>query len=309
MNSANLLLAAHDAGGAQVLSSWALAHPEHAYRFSLEGPAISVFAEKLGPIANLDRIEAERELDRRPPDLLVTGTSWQSDMERRVRDSARGKGIRTAAYLDHWVNYRERFGFPGPWLEKLPDEIWCPDAESLEVCGRDGFPADRLVLKGNPYLDGIVAGMRDPAAAARPGTVLYVCEPQSEHMEKAHGNPMHLGYDEFTALRHFFSTVSGWARRPGKILVRPHPSERTGKYESFLEEFRPRLIVEISGGSTLAADINGAEMVVGCESMAMVVALKMGKKVFTSIPPAGLPCRLPFQAIRRIDDPSLRASL
>ena len=38
--------------------------------------------------------------------------------------------------------------------------------------------------------------------------------------------------------------------------------------------------------------------VVGCETMAMVIALIAGRRVFTSIPPGGRPCRLPQREIR-----------
>jgi hypothetical protein len=296
-------LAAHDAGGAEVLSSWASANPENSFRFRLEGPAVAVFGRKFGPVGNLDQAGLEMELDRDPPEMLITGTSWQSEMEGEARESARRRGIRTAAYLDHWVNYRERFGYPGPWIEKLPDEIWCPDQESLEICLAEGFPPSRLQVKGNPYLDEMVAGMADEGSPAQNGSVLYVCEPIRDHMEKAHGNPMHLGYDEFTALRHFFRAVSGWPTPPTRIVIRPHPSEPPGKYDAFIREFG-LLPVERSRGSSLGSEINEAEIVVGCESMALVVALKMGKKVFTSVPPEGRSCRLPFRAIGRIDGPN-----
>jgi hypothetical protein len=301
MSSAKIILAAHDAGGAEILSSWALAFPRNQYRFRLEGPALAVFRAKMGSFVNLDAEGLRKELDRDPPDLLLTGTSWQSDLERETLALARTLGIRTAAYLDHWLNYQGRFG--ENWRDNLPDEVWCPDPESVGICEKSGFPPDRLVLKGNPYLDDMVLKMALPGASSRKGRILYVCEPIREHMQLMHGDPFFLGYDQYTSMRHFFRSVSAWAERPTSILVRPHPSEERAKYDAFLDEFRSGLTIERSAGTTLAQEINEAEMVAGCESMALVVALKMGKTVYTSVPPEGMPCRLPFPAIRRIDSP------
>jgi hypothetical protein len=228
---------------------------------------------------------------------VITGTSWASDLEMGLRDAARVQGIRTAAYLEHWANYRERFGYPGPWLERLPDEVWCPDRESLALCRNLGFPASRLALKGNPYLDEMVRGIRDLGLREEEGTVLYVCEPIRAHMEKAHGNPLHLGYDEFDAIQHFFAASARWDSPPRRVLVRKHPSEPEGRYDAFLEPFRTGMDIEATRGTTLLEDIARAATVVGCESMAMVVALAAGKRVRTSIPPQGQPGRLPFRDI------------
>jgi hypothetical protein len=298
MNCADLLLAAHDAGGAQILCSWSKAHPENRYRYCLQGPAVEVFFRSLGDLENITVEDLPARLDQQRPDLILTTTGWATGMETQVLALGGERGIRTAAYLDHWANYRERFGYPGPWLDHLPDEIWCPDTESRKLCESLGFPAERLVTAGNPYLDGLAAETADAGFAEEPGTVLYICEPISEHMRIAHGNPRHKGYDEYDAMRHCFEAVGRWIPPVRKILVRLHPSEAKGKYDGFLKGFTASIGFRISDGTSLLQDIARSSAVVGCESMAMVVALRAGKKVFTSIPPGGEPCVLPFAEIK-----------
>ncbi len=56
---------------------------------------------------------------------MLCGTSWQSDLEWRATELARRSGKRCVAYLDHWVNYRERFEREGEL--RLPDAIWVAD--------------------------------------------------------------------------------------------------------------------------------------------------------------------------------------
>jgi hypothetical protein len=300
MNSANLFLSAHDAGGAEVLSAWAAIHPENSYRYCLQGPATGIFARNLGALENIPLNGVADMMDVDPPGLILTATSWSSDVEMEIRRLGSARGIRTAAYLDHWVNYRERFGYPGAWLETLPDEIWCPDSESLEICRRQNFPSSRLLLKGNAYLEDLGRRMAESGEAEEPDTVLYVCEPVGAHMLAAHGNARHKGYDEYEAMSHFFAAALAWQPTPRKVVIRPHPSEARGKYESFLTAYRKLIEIETSSGTSLLTDVAKAKTVVGCESMAMVVALKAGKEVFTSIPPQGEPCSLPFREIKAL---------
>ena len=45
-----------------------------------------------------------------------------------------------------------------------------------------------------------------------------------------------------------------------------------------------------------------SKIVVGCESMAMVVALMAGKSVYSSIPSGGRNCTLPHEGIIKMKD-------
>jgi hypothetical protein len=47
---------------------------------------------------------------------------------------------------------------------------------------------------------------------------------------------------------------------------------------------------------------------VGCESMALVVALAAGREVFSSLPPWAPPCRLPHAGVRRLHTRSPQAA-
>ena len=55
-------------------------------------------------------------------DWILTGTGWESNFERRAIIRARSLGIKSVSFLDHWVNYLERFKEKDEII--LPDEIW-----------------------------------------------------------------------------------------------------------------------------------------------------------------------------------------
>ena len=47
-----ILIVSHDAGGAEVVSSWVRRHPEYQFEFCLDGPAVEIFKRKIGTIDN-----------------------------------------------------------------------------------------------------------------------------------------------------------------------------------------------------------------------------------------------------------------
>ena len=58
----------------------------------------------------------------------------------------------------------------------------------------------------------------------------------------------------------------------------------------------------IGGKRPLLEEIVAADIIVGCESMAMVVALLDHKRVISSIPPGGKACGLPQKAIEYLQN-------
>ena len=299
MNFADVFLCAHDAGGAEIIAAWAQARPAHAWHGCAQGPAAPIFARQLNGFVNVPFAQLELEWSVRRPHLVLTGTSWASNLEMRVRNLARQHRIRSASYLEHWINYRERFGFPAPWIENLPEEVWCPDNESIRLCTALGFPAAALTLAGNPYLDRLTRELLNADVKEVEGSWLYVCEPIGAHALLTTGNAQSQGYDEFDALRYFLAASQPMRTPETRVVIRPHPSEPENKYNAFAAAHQRDAHIVVSRNSLLRDDVAHATHVVGCESMAMVVALRAGKSVFTSIPPNAPPCRLPFPGIQR----------
>ena len=53
-------------------------------------------------------------------DEVLCGSSWRSDMEWRAIKSGRQLGKKVTVFLNHWINYQERFIRNG--VQHLPDE-------------------------------------------------------------------------------------------------------------------------------------------------------------------------------------------
>ena len=84
--------------------------------------------------------------------------------------------------------------------------------------------------------------------------------------------------------------------RSGCGRIRPSPSTSTPTSS-------PSTGWTLSEGRTLAEDFAWADTVVGCDTMAMVVALAAGRRVVSAIPAGGRPLSLPFAEIERLFAP------
>jgi hypothetical protein len=290
-----LVAVCHDAGGAEQVAAWiARRRDELALTCVLGGPAAAVFARRLGA--------ALRTLPALPPlagaDLVLCGSSGAADLERRAVRAARAAGVRSAVWLDHWRGFRVRFLLDGELV--LPDEVWVSD-EYAERLARAELPEADVRLVGNPYLEDMAASVH---ALERPRDggerVLYVTEPSSVTAAAATGDPRGWGYTEFEALDACLAVL---ARRtaPPRVRVRMHPAEPAGKYDELLGAYAGRLAVEVGAGHSLAEDCAWAQTVIGCETMALVVAVAAGRRVVTSLP-AGVPLSLPFPEIERLHE-------
>ena len=298
MRPANQMICvvSHDAGGAEVLAGYIAKHSlECAY--VLAGPAVLVFERKFGRLAIPSLEEALGRCD-----LLLCGTSWQSDLEWTAMGIARREGKRSVAFLDHWVHYRERFVRNGE--ERLPDEVWVGDSIAMDTA-RKCFPRLPVRLVPNPYVEDLKRELAvhrkliaSDSSISRGLKVLFVCEPLSEHGLLEFGDERHWGYTEYDALRYFLFNLFALGKPVDIVVVRPHPSEPTEKYDWVRDEFGERIVV--GGDRLLLEEVLESDVVAGCESMAMVVGLIAGRRVISCIPPGGKACGLPQPEIESL---------
>jgi hypothetical protein len=292
-----LVVVAHDAGGAEVLSSLVARGGLPAgieVRLVLQGPARAVFERKVGVVQSSPLLQAMHDAA-----MLLAGTGWQSSLEYDALCLAREQRLPALAFLDHWVNYRQRFERQG--ITCLPDALWVGDDDALALARRV-LPERPAFLVPNPYFEAMREELAALAQARAPGAglrVLYVCEPVREPALRLHGSERHWGYTEEEALS--FALAHLPALGPiASLVVRPHPSESPAKYDAQLRGCA--WPVTRGGGASLLAEMAASDVVIGCNSMAMVIGLLAGKRVFCAIPPGGAACALPQRQIGRLSE-------
>ena len=95
---------------------------------------------------------------------------------------------------------------------------------------------------------------------------------------------MYWGYDEFSSLNFFFNFMYVFGNTSPVVVFRNHPSEKIGKYKNLLKKHNQKHKIIFSKNINLYDDINEADAVVGGQSMAMVMSLYAGKKVYSTLP-------------------------
>jgi hypothetical protein len=293
LSSLHIAVVCHDAGGAEIVSSLSR-RLNLDCKYSLFGPAILIFQRKIEGIVNQSIANALDGVD-----ILICGTSSPSTYELEAISLARSRGIRSVAILDNWINYRERF----VRLQQLiiPSEIWVVDKIAEQLASR-ALPEVSIKLIENPYKEDCLEMLTEVQNELLNDferesftTVLYVTEPTSEHAERKYGDARYWGYTEQEAVKYFFENIKIIAPNALKIIIRPHPSEISSKYEFALSTLGLEVI--ITKEHELISEIARVDIIAGCNSMAMVVGSWAKKRVVCCIPPGGRGFYLPDEGI------------
>lgn len=288
----NILVVSHDAGGAQIISAYVKKF-NNTYNFKclVLGPALPIFKKK-GIKNLLDKNMASKLIKNKAVNLVLTGTSWGSPIELEMIQSAKRESIPSTAYLDHWVNYRERFGYPSKnWKNNLPDELWVGDKYAFTLAKKFfSIPVKRVP---NFYFQEIKEKYKSIKKRIKPekGKILFMDEPMSKSLGKKNN------FDEFSTLKALLDYFSQ-RRLKNSLVICYHPSSQQDKYNKLLLRY-PKVKIEKQGKEILK-DLAQSFLVIGMTSMILAVAAICKKKVISFIPNKSVMCPLPFLEIIKI---------
>lgn len=298
---ANVLLVAHDAGGAEILSAWYARNKTefHVY-VTLEGPAVRIFyrdhqdMEKV-PLSFMESFTSN--------DFVLTGSSLEADLERDAIALAKKIQLPCVTFLDHWDLYRERFGDAERWSVGLPNEIWLGDHYAYQYALQQGFPSKKLRLVANPYLE-LIREEGEARTNSRPegAAILYICEPISRKLAATFGGAAHEYCNEIRLIEDFLEALLAHRGEFDRVTIRLHPSEQKSKYENIMRGYHGKIPLSFSGHERLVDDLLSHTIIVGIESNALVVAIHLGKLVYSCITGKFWEISLPHQEIYRINN-------
>jgi hypothetical protein len=264
-----------DAGAAEIISSYVLKYNLKCV-FNLHGPAISIFSKKLE--YKIDSVDCKTLVEK--SSWLLLGTSSYNMHEHNAIIKAKIAGKYCISYIDHWSGYSRRFLRGNDLI--YPNEIWVTDIYAYKRAIQEFYDI-KIRIQKNLYLDHITSSSNTKCKLSDDNiTILYLGEPISESAQMLHGDKMFWGYDEHDSIRYFFKNYPGDLSKIKRVIIRPHPKENPDKYNWVGAYFD--FAVDRSENSNLVHDIELADIVVGCSSMAMIVALNMKKPVYSSIP-------------------------
>jgi hypothetical protein len=275
----------HDAGGAEQVASWIKNNPGN-YTYCLEGPAVSIFAKRLGVAVTQNFDVAIKDCE-----YVLCSTSWASDLERNAIQESKRLGKKVFCLLDHWVNYRARFRVGTSFF--FPDELWVTDKIALEICLREipevpvklleDFALTEFLSQYNLQY-GIFLAQSDKSVGAV-SRLLFIGENLSANRLKSKQSvDSSADFDEINAFGVLTRNIPNFSPQINHLRIRPHPSESVVKYISIIPDaLRSNITIESSEGS-LIQDLVNADCVVGISSMALRYALAVGKETYVCLP-------------------------
>lgn len=261
-----VLFSASDPGGANALAPvvMALAREGASLQGELSGPAQDIFSATRIPFT----IGAKDSAD-----IFIAGTSAGDSPDKRLM---RELGETPSLYvLDFWINYWQRFSTAGKKdFAFLPTRVCVMDDIAKEEMIAEGFPAERLIVTGNPHFDHFADAItRESEEAER---VLFISQPISS-VASLPGFAQ-VSYDEYATLKDLVSVLETLPERY-YVSLRLHPKESAEKYAEYLG---PR--VRRAAEATLEEALSKSGLVIGISSPVLMQAAAADKKVLSYEP-------------------------
>jgi hypothetical protein len=143
-----LLIVFSDPGGAKPMLALASAYPG----CTVVSDRVYGFFEDFTVQVHSDEGLHEQFLNKVQPDIIVSGTSYRSDIEKKYHRLAAKWNIPCFAYVDHSTSMRSRFELSdGSFV--LPDEVWVVDEFARKQALLEGIPSAKVRITPNPYLE------------------------------------------------------------------------------------------------------------------------------------------------------------
>lgn len=298
-----LAVVSGDPGGASALAPVLIAlraQPHFKVHALAYRQARDLWAQRGLPFKELEegltRAQAQAILQHTRADVLLTSTSFNGvDLEKHFIAASRELGVPSLALLDFWANYAVRFADAGGHFAYLPDRIAIMDEQAKAEMLAIGFPAETLIITGQPAFDELPAyKQRRPLwrAAVREQLgiapdepmVLFASQPLAGIYGRDASSPDFLGYTEQSVLDDLVTALEHLARhreKPVCLVIRPHPREDVRDYEQWQDSSIRVLVTGAIGGRGMAL---AADLVTGMTTMLLVEASLMGCPVVSLQP-------------------------
>ena len=256
-----------DAGGSEMIASLQRAKKGkyRFYNFSQRGaPFINIVKDKDIMIeSSFDKIAAK--LRQIQPDLIITGTSWQTKTDALFLNYGKENNIPTLSFVDHWTPYRSRFG------RHLPDYLATFDQKSTLLAQQEGF--EHIVWMQNYHFQELQKEFANLDIQENE-QILFLSEPTAEVAYRRFGERRYWGFDEMDV----YKEVRDFAQQNGmQLLVRLHPSDTKTGYQKIDPYTR-------FSTATLLEDIAASKVVIGIDTIALYYAYRFGKKTLALMP-------------------------
>ena len=139
-----ILIVCHDAGGAEVVSSYIKNKRNDKYIFCIKGPAVKIFKRNIKNFKNNSKIKNFSKINK-----LVIGSSIKSKLELRYLYKATQLKIYTQCFLDSWNDFKQKLTLNKKII--LPNEFLVGDIYCKRII-KKLFKRSKITFIKNQYL-------------------------------------------------------------------------------------------------------------------------------------------------------------
>jgi len=280
-----------DPAGARacLAAAFLLRHHQPGARVRLFSNRVHTFGGDAPADLAVEQVDAVHTACFEGSSFVFTGTSHPESsgaFELQAIDAAERLGLPTAAFVDHWVNFRLRFESDGRLI--LPGTILVIDEEARRRAIAEGLPADRLQIWPNPHLVYLARHWRprgDRAATRRllglrdEQTFVILYAPDPIRMRDPDGR---RGFDEIGATNDLLACLGGLGDRV-QVLVKLHPLQPAEPLRTVLAS-SPQVIVAGDRQTDVPELIHASDAVVGFFSNLLLEADALKRPVVRYYP-------------------------
>ncbi len=221
-------------------------------------------------------------LESKNPGQIITGTCHVDDRtEQAIWRSARRLGIATTAFLDAVHNIDLRFRDKDGAVV-LPDRVSLIDGSAVPKMRSLGLPEQAIFVSGDLYLDYSRVRARGHRRRAD-GPILFA----SDYIREMQAMGLVFEVNEFDCLDCLIDLVKSGRiseyisdmRPPCHLIIRPHPKDTAGKYDSYPALSDKNITIRVGKDGSATEAILSSCLVAGLGSALLVEARALGVAV------------------------------
>lgn len=245
-------------------------------------PFYNHFKSKVNVVQSEDNLEFF--VDQFNPDIIFTGTSYTSIIEKTALKIAKEKKIINISFVDHWTSIGDRFRNKEGLLI-IPDEVWVLDVRAKEIAIKDGINEDKIIISGNPYHHWLRDWkpninrnffFNNLKLDSEKKYILFAPDPLSniDGLQK-------YGFDEYTASRIIVESVKKATlefKTKYHFLIKMHPNQSSEKLVKVFEESTNFTVLPLDIDTNQC--IYFSDIVIGFFSSLLIEADIMDKVIF-----------------------------
>lgn len=225
---------------------------------------------------DVNRFEVENIIQKISPNIIFTGTSINSNIERYCIRYGNEIGITTLSYIDSWIG--EDVRFTNNILVAYPSVIIVCDKAMEDLYKKFITDSCSLAVVGNAHLEKLYLQskqLKDSEILVDSQRVLFFSENLFHYYQDEKLNEMQI-------IQQILQEYSGISRIT--ISIRPHPLESKEHWLLFIEKNKSMnslISLELDNTYDLNISIRRSAMTFGISSMALIESSLMGVYTFS----------------------------